>query len=359
MAGIGGICSYGQTYQTGSLYGSGSVRSYQCKNSAHKAATSGAAGYAGAILSIKRSSEESEKLNRASKMHDLLNSMKQKNNVLVNFDRVGEESADEQIQRILKEQDLNYDIRITNYRDDNDSFIKLSAANVKNKESQIPKPLKYNYREVATKILRAKTSQSAGQALLCAKRKVTELKGKISTGDGDQKELELALTHAKKMELLARKKKHDLELEELASVTVERDEREDKTEEGWDDIKNAVISAEEEKVSEKEDEIFEERGEIFEEEAEEFEGLSEDMRDQMLAGLSDLLKDFGEEELEELEKAMETLESAEMIDPHMSREELEELKKEHRNKEMKILVKADMDYLEGSTKLASGLSVMA
>ncbi len=56
--------------------------------------------------------------------------------------------------------------------------------------------------------------------------------------------------------------------------------------------------------------------------------------------------EFGEEELKELEEAMEDLESLEIIDPHMSPEELKELKIKHRNAEHRDMVKADMDYLK-------------
>ncbi|MCR4740744.1 MAG: hypothetical protein K5886_10865 [Lachnospiraceae bacterium] len=339
MAGIGGICSYGQIFQSPYRYREGSAGVHVMGAGS---GVSQSAQYAGAVLSIRRNSDKSEEeAYRSSQMHDLLHSLNQQNKNRKRYDTDEAESGEDQIRKILKEQYQNSDIRITHYRDKDDSLIKLSGIRSGKKDSVIKKPLKYNFREIATKILRAKTSQSAGQALICAKRKVRELKGRISMGEEDPKELELALTHAKRMELLARKKKHNLELEELAGVTVEREERKDKAEESREELKNAMISAEEEKISVKEDEIFDERKEIFDE-------YSED-----ISGLNELLKDFGEEELEELEKAMEILESAEMINPHMSREDLEELKTEHRNKEMKALIKADMDYLEGSAKLAA------
>ena len=65
---------------------------------------------------------------------------------------------------------------------------------------------KYNYKTVASRIQRAKTSISAGQAVLAAKRETLKIKRKMSSGNGDPEELLAALTHAKRMEMAARKK---------------------------------------------------------------------------------------------------------------------------------------------------------
>ena len=45
--------------------------------------------------------------------------------------------------------------------------------------------------------------------------------------------------------------------------------------------------------------------------------------------------------------SQEMLENMEIVDPHMSEEELEELKRKHRAAENKAIVKAEMDYLKG------------
>jgi len=236
-------------------------------------------------------------------------------------------------------------------------FLDLSKASESKAEEKYTKPLKYNYKDVQSKILRAKTSLSAGRALLSAKRKVVEIKRKISVGGGDAEELQLALTHAKRMEMAARKKKHHLELEEIAEITGKRDEREDKAEETGEDIKNAMITAKEEEIAKQEDAIFDERMEMLEEAKEEFSEKSEQLSEEMLDELNEMISKFGEEELKELEEAMEMLESMEVIDPHMSKEDLEKLKKKHRASENKAIVKADMDYLKGMIKLQTQGSV--
>jgi len=59
---------------------------------------------------------------------------------------------------------------------------------------------------------------------------------------------------------------------------------------------------------------------------------------------------FSEEELKELEEAMEMLETMEVVNPHMSKEDLEELKRKHRASEDKAIMKANMEYLKDMIK---------
>ena len=229
-------------------------------------------------------------------------------------------------------------------------FMELSGAKEEDKDNGAKAPSNYNYKEVEAKILRAKNPVSAEQAVLSASRKVLEVKAKISSGNGDPEELQLALTHAKRMELTARKKKRHLELEEIAKTAGERDERASQQEKAFSDMKNAMVSLEEEKVTEKEDAIFEEREDLIKEASDSLGDSGERASEDMLASLNEMISEFGEEELKELEEAMEALSDMEIIDPHMSKEELEELKRKHRAAEQKELVKADMDYLKGIVK---------
>lgn len=225
------------------------------------------------------------------------------------------------------------------------------------KEDILLKDNEYNYKEVSSKIQRAKTSVSAGQAVISAKRKVLEIKRKMLNKDGDSKELQLALNHARKMEMVARKKKHHLELEELVVQTQKRDENEDKMSESIEDIRNSLVEFEEDKLSKAEDDILEQRSKLFDDFSEDLSGAdTKDSLDtlaaseDMLSELNSMIAEFGEDELKELEEAMELLEDMEIIDPHMDKEELEDLKRKHRNSENKNIVKADMDYLKEFVK---------
>ncbi|MCR4907325.1 MAG: hypothetical protein K5985_00720 [Lachnospiraceae bacterium] len=216
-------------------------------------------------------------------------------------------------------------------KDKQNGFLELSGApeSSKSDRGKTKKPVHYNFMALSSRIHRAKTSWSAARAVSASKRKVLEIKGKIAVGESDPEELQLALTHAKRMEMAARKKMHHLELEELAENTRRREEREDNEEKAASGMKNAFISTAEEKISEREDEVFEEE----------------------LSNLNNMLSELGDDELKNLEDAMELLENMELIDPHMSEEELDELKRKHRAAESRALLKADMDYLKGKLAL--------
>jgi hypothetical protein len=234
-------------------------------------------------------------------------------------------------------------------KDKLNDFSKLSGAPDADEE-EIDTSENYNYKTVATKIQQAKTSISAGQAVLAAKRETLKLKRKIASGAGDAEELQLALTHAKRMEMVARKKKHHLELEELVENTQKADERAENLKDPTVQMQSTIVSAEEEKLTEKEDEIFDERQEMLEAALEQLEESGISLSEEEMKELNEMISEFGEEELKELEEAMEMLESMEIVDPHMGKEELEELKRKHRASEQKAMVKADMDYLKGMLK---------
>ncbi len=230
--------------------------------------------------------------------------------------------------------------------DKKNGYIDLNATKNKKKEQKADKPVRYNYKEVASKIQSAKTSAGAEQAVLSAKRKVLEIKRKISSGDGDAEELQLALTHAKRMEMVARKKKHHLELEELVVTTQSRDERAEEFEKNMSGVRDALITSGEVKLGKAEDEILDERVEMIDETLDEIKEGNIEISEEELTELNEMIAEFGEEELKELEDAMEDLESLEIIDPHMSPEDLKELKIKHRNTEHRDIVKANMDYLK-------------
>ena len=230
-------------------------------------------------------------------------------------------------------------------------YEELTGASEKEDEKKaLKKASKYNYKEVANKIRQAKTSVSAAQAVTAAKRKVAEIKRRISNGDGDPEELQLDLTHAKRMEMAARKKRHNLELEELVEHTRKSDERREKTEKTSEDIKQAMAELSEEEIAAKEDAVFEERQDMLDEAMENLGEKRSESAEDMLADIDEMIAGYGEDLLEELEEQMEQLECMEIVDPHMSEEDLEELKKKHRAAESKAMIKADMDYLKGMLK---------
>jgi uncharacterized protein YnzC (UPF0291/DUF896 family) len=239
------------------------------------------------------------------------------------------------------------DPKPSNYVDD---FLKMSGAPDEEEEEEELVIKKYNYKDVANKILRAKNSQSAGQAVLSAKRKVLEVKRMIGRGEGDPEELQLALTHAKRMEMAARKKKHHLELEEFVEHSQKRKENMDKEEDQTQDLKSMMTEAAELEVEKQEDAIFEARQDMIAEVVDSVRESGMEASDEAFASINEMISEFGEEELEMLEETMAMLEEMEIANPNMSEEDLEELKKKHRASENKAIAKANMDYLKGMFK---------
>lgn len=235
-----------------------------------------------------------------------------------------------------------------------DDFLKMSGAPDEEAEEEELVVKKYNYKDVANKILRAKNSQSAGQAVLSAKRKVLEVKRMIGRGEGDPEELQLALTHAKRMEMAARKKKHHLELEEFVEHSQKRKENEDnaanKDKEKAQDLRSMMTDAAELEVEKQEDAIFEARQDMIAEVVDSVRESGMEASDEAFASINEMIAEFGEEELEMLEETMAMLEEMEIANPNMSKEDLEELKKKHRASENKAIAKANMDYLKGMFK---------
>ena len=80
------------------------------------------------------------------------------------------------------------------------------------------KKLKYQFKNISSKILRSKTSQAAKQAAGQARREVLRLKRQKQSGNYDEDEIEAAINHAKAMERVAKKKAKHLEEEEMAKA---------------------------------------------------------------------------------------------------------------------------------------------
>lgn len=176
------------------------------------------------------------------------------------------------------------------------------------------KRLNYNYRDVSGRILRAKTSVSAGQVVAHARTMVAVLRRRYGCGEYNDRDLEIAIIHAEKMVRIAKKKLKNLKAEELAQRTSELEET---TEE-----------QEEENTSEAE-ETQSESGDMSEEE------------------LRKMIRQM-EQELQKLaaENSMDELTQECFGGGKMSEEELKQMKKKHRCDEMRRIVEADMKYLK-------------
>lgn len=256
---------------------------------------------------------------------------------------------------------ISYERKNHTYKDTSENKVngylntKTETTSKKTSDETAKKKLNYSYKEISTQILRAKNSVSAEQVVIKAKRKVLELKRKMGNKNIDPDELSVAINHAKSMERVAKKKKHNLELEELAEITSERDERMEEQEEAGKqdsgdriegstgsvyDATSAVIEETEEEISDRLTELDEvETAMEIQEAYPEHELFNMD-------DMEELIESFSEEEKEMLEQQLDMLGQMEIIDPHMTEEDLKELKQKHRNAEQKQIVKAEMEYLK-------------
>ncbi len=189
------------------------------------------------------------------------------------------------------------------------------------------KKLKYQFKNISSRILRSKTSAAARQVVGQARREVLRLKREKQSGSYDSEEIDAAIEHAKAMERVAKKKVKHLEEEEMAKAT------------GGPCAGNMV--EEEKDVSdetsrgESTDDMLQEE-ELQDAQLQE-EDLTSEMMDELSEGMKEMLSEMG---LEELSDSL--LSAKGDMDPA----DLKAMKIKHRNKEMKDIAKADAEYLK-------------
>ncbi len=185
------------------------------------------------------------------------------------------------------------------------------------------KRLQYNFKEISTQIMLAKTSGSARSVAAKARRKTGLLQRKVRDGEYDEQELKMAIAHAKKLERIAKKRMKHLQEEEKAqqkgSCLVETDEYE-----------NLSMEETEEEGTQEADR----------EELEQMLREYQAMMEECMAELNESMEELEEEGMREL--ADELLGG---VQEEMDPEDLERLKKKHRSDELRELMEADMKYL--------------
>ena len=215
------------------------------------------------------------------------------------------------------------------------------------------KKLKYQFKNISSKILRSKTSQAAKQAAGQARREVMRLKRQKQSGNYDDDEIQAAIDHAKAMERVAKKKAKHLEEEEMAKaaggiwqgekVCTDEEERTSETDQNTD--------------PETEEEVMREASDAQSDM--DLEEYDDPQLDQFLLQTSDLMSemsDFTSEMMQKLSDSMrdmmDELGMDELSDTVLSVKkdidpaDLKMMKIKHRNKEMKEIVKADAEYLK-------------
>lgn len=222
------------------------------------------------------------------------------------------------------------------------------------------KKLKYQFKNLSTKILRSKTSLAAKQVAGQARREVLRLKSKKQSGDYDSEEIQAAIDHAKAMERVARKKARHLEEEEMAKCTggscagsrIDEEEKlpgEDTKTAGEnqkepENAQESMDSVQNEYVMTNPDltmlQMYANCGTALDSLNEVLSSLSEfsdEIWDQFSESMKDLFSEMGMDELSD---------SLMSVQRDMDPADLKMMKIKHRNKEMKDIVKADAEYLK-------------
>lgn len=194
------------------------------------------------------------------------------------------------------------------------------------------KKLKYSFKSISSKILRSKTSTAAKQAARQAKREVARLKWEKRNGDHDSEEIDAAITHAKAIERVAKKKVKHLEEEERAEAAGKNS-----ITEGVDTQEEADIPDDTAQQDEMQDaqHVSDVMAVVCEQPA--IEDVAEEMLSDMTEEMEQLQEEMG---LGDLFDAL--LSASDEVDP----EDLKLLKIKHRNKEVRDIAKADADYLK-------------
>ena len=226
------------------------------------------------------------------------------------------------------------------------------------------KKLKYQFKNISSKILRSKTSQAAKQAAGQARREVLRLKRQKQNSDSDSEEIEAAIAHAQAMERVAKKKAKHLEEEEMVKAAGGIWQGDRICEEETKDVQDAEAeNAQNEEEMSAEGSADEVSGDLS---AYEYAADSYDISDYIDLGIDAFyaqtgdfmseMSDFTSEMMQEMSDSLRDLmeemgldglsDNAVSVNREMDPADLKMMKIKHRNKEMKDIVKADVEYLK-------------
>ncbi len=198
------------------------------------------------------------------------------------------------------------------------------------------KRLPYNFKKISAQILKSKTSGSARKAVSSARRQVAQLKRKLYSSEYDDSELKIAITHAEKIERVARKRMKHLQEEERAKKGGVCEGSLEEQEE-LDELEALEKEESAEALSEEQKELEEAMRQSMEEAMEAMQEAMEENMDELMKSMDEMLQETGLEELSE---------ELTGVKPDMDPKDLEDLKRKHRLDEMKDIAEADAKYLK-------------
>ncbi len=181
------------------------------------------------------------------------------------------------------------------------------------------KKLKYNFNEVASQLMRAKTSGNANQIAAKASTKVAMLRKMRKSGEYDDKDLEAAIIHAEQMARVAKKRVKHLQEEENIKTSggVCAAELEEDLDIDWESLESV---------------------DSIEPNMEEMQELMQEFQEMMQDTMGEIDDSIGLDELVE--------ELSINISKEMDPADLEMLKKKHRADELRDIAEANMKYLK-------------
>lgn len=211
----------------------------------------------------------------------------------------------------------------------------VSSGSKSGKSAGRLKRLPYNFKKISAQILKSKTSSSARKAVSSARRQVAQLKRKLYSSEYDDSELKIAITHAEKIERVARKRMKHLQEEERAKKGGVCEGSLEEQEE-LDELEALEQEESAEALSEEQKELEEAMRQSMEEAMEAMQEAMEENMDELTESMDEMLQ---ETVLEELSEELTG------VKPDMDPKDLEELKRKHRLDEMKDIAEADAKYL--------------
>ena len=179
---------------------------------------------------------------------------------------------------------------------------------------KIKKRLPYNFKQLSNQIMQAKTADAARPVVTKMQTKLSWLYKKLRSGEYGDSEVAAAIIHAAALERIAKRKVRHLEEEEAA-------------ENG-----SGVSSTPEEEGLFGEEELSDS--------LEEREDISEEMMEQILEDIEELEQELSEDMLSEVQDMIA------YAGKDLTEDQIDELKRKHRNDEERQLIRADMKYLK-------------
>ena len=192
--------------------------------------------------------------------------------------------------------------------------IHVKKGHNKSSSGKLKKRLPYNFKQMSKQIMMAKTSDAARPLVTRIQAKLSWLYRKLRSDEYGDSEIAAAIIHAAAMEKIAKRKVRHLEEEEAAE----------------NGTGLGMVPGEEDEIYGKDE---------LEKSLEESEKISEEEMKEMMEEIEELERELAEEAMSELQDMISCASG------DMSEEEIEELKRKHRNEEDRQLTRADLEYL--------------